>query len=138
MAQPVFKDFDLLIERAGDGYRARILNSPAGQVTADFKLPFTEQDLEILMLRMGRPRRGVRRMQSEEMQAARTFGARLFETVFTGDLRACLRSSLDLANREEAGLRLRLRLDNVPELFDLPWEYLYYNSTLNPNEEWSV
>lgn len=58
MAQLTFQDFDLLIERAGDGYRARVFDSPAGQATVDFKLPFTDQDLEILMLRVGRARHG--------------------------------------------------------------------------------
>ena len=42
----------------------------------------------------------------------------------------CLRSSLDEASRQDAGLRIRLRLTDVPELADLAWEYLY-NPTLN-------
>ncbi len=38
----------------------------------------------------------------------------------------CLRSSIDATSRDGAGLRLRLRLAEVPELADIPWEYLYY------------
>ena len=36
-----------------------------------------------------------------------------------------MRRSLDVAERAEKGLRLRLRLADVPELADLPWELLY-------------
>ena len=59
------------------------------------------------------------------MEAARAFGGKLFESVFGGEVRGCLRSSLDAASREGRGLRLRVRLSEAPELVDLPWEYLY-------------
>ncbi|OQY90321.1 MAG: hypothetical protein B6D41_09835, partial [Chloroflexi bacterium UTCFX4] len=130
MERVKFFDLDLLIERAGDQYRARVLQSPAGQASAEFVLPFTPQDIEILMLRVGRARRGVRRIESPEMQAAKSFGGKLFDAVFTDDVRGALRSSMDAASRENAGLRLRLRLADAPELVDLPWEFLY-NSSLN-------
>ncbi|PKO20695.1 MAG: hypothetical protein CVU38_18745 [Chloroflexi bacterium HGW-Chloroflexi-1] len=130
MAQITYLDFDLLIERAGEGYRARVLTCPAGQATADFKLPFSDLELENLLLRIGRPRRGLRRIDSPEIQAARAFGERLFAAVFHDEVRACLRSSLDEASRQDAGLRLRLRLTDAPELLSLPWEYLY-NPALN-------
>lgn len=123
-------DFDLLIERSRDRYRARVIQSPAGQASAEFVLPFTDQDLEILMLRVGRARRGVRRLESPEMQAAKQFGGKLFDAVFASDVRGALRSSIEAANRDGVGLRVRLRLGDAPELVDLPWEFLY-NSTLN-------
>ena len=59
------------------------------------------------------------------MEAARAFGGQLFEAVFAGEVRGCLRSSLDAASGEQHGLRLRVRLAEAPELVDLPWEYLY-------------
>ena len=40
-------------------------------------------------------------------------------------MRSALRSSLAEADRQGAGLRIRLRLTDAPELTDLPWEYLY-------------
>ena len=124
-------DFDLFIERAGEQkYSARVVNSPAGQAKVDFSLPFTAQDLEIFLLKIGRPRRGVRHTGSPEMEAAKTFGGDLFEAVFNGEVRSCLRCSLDEATRQECGLRLRLRTTDAPELVDLPWEYLY-NPALN-------
>ena len=125
-----YLDFDLLIERAEEGYTARVLNSPAGQASADFSLPFSELELENFLLRVGRTRRGVRRLESPEMEAAKSFGGRLFRAVFDDEVRGCLRSSLDEASRQGAGLRIRLRLAGAPKLADLPWEYLY-NPALN-------
>ncbi len=81
-----YLDFDLLIERAGEGYTARVLNSPAGQATADFRLPFSELELENFLLRVGRTRRGVRRLESPEMEAAKTLGGRLFRAVFDDEI----------------------------------------------------
>lgn len=125
-----YLDFDLLIERVDDRYRARVLQSPAGQASAEFALPFSDVEIENLMLRVGRNRRGVRRIESPEMEAAKQFGGKLFDTVFAGEVRGALRSSVDTANREGAGLRVRLRLADAPELVDLPWEFLY-NASLN-------
>ena len=125
MAEIDYLDFDLQIERMDQGYRARVLDSPAGQASNDFLLPFSDLELENFVLRMSRTRRGVRRMGTPELEAARTFGGRLFEAVFSGEVRGCLRSSLDAASRERQGLRLRVRLAEAPDLVDLPWEYLY-------------
>ena len=125
-----YLDFDLLFERAEDHYRARVLNSPSGQALADFRLPFSETELENFYLRIGQPRAHVRRVSSSEMEAARAFGGRLFDAVFKDDLYHCLHRSLDEAGRLAGGLRIRLRLGDTPELAELPWEYLY-NSVAN-------
>lgn len=131
MAELNYLNFDLLIEPVGQGlYRARVIDSPAGHASFDFQLPFTDQDLEVLMLRVGRARRGIRRRESPELQAAKNFGGKLFDSVFGGDVRAVFRSSYDAANRDDVGLRVRIRVNNAPELADLPWEFLY-NPSLN-------
>ena len=119
-----YLDFDLLIERSEEGYKARVLGSPAGYAAQGFALPFSELELENFVLRVGQTRRGVRRLESPEMEAAKAFGERLFNAVFQGEVRGCFRSSLDKANQQGAGLRIRLRLD-AQELTDTPWEYLY-------------
>jgi hypothetical protein len=124
-----YLDFDVYIEPAVNGYRVQV-NSPAGQATHTFTLPFSDLEVENFILRLGYTRRGVRRADSPELEAAKSFGARLFTAVFGGDVRSCLRSSLDEASRHNLGLRIRLRLNNAPELADLPWEYIY-NQTLN-------
>lgn len=123
-----YLDFDLAIETlpgTSATYRARVLNSPAGQATVDFTLPFDAHELENYILKMGRPRRKVRSL-TQEGEAARAFGAQLYNVVFQGDVRDALRRSLDAANAQpEQGLRLCLRLGAATELLDLPWEYLY-------------
>ncbi|MFQ5340095.1 MAG: tetratricopeptide repeat protein [Anaerolineae bacterium] len=125
MAEVTYLDFDLLVERSEAGYRGQVLDSPVGQASAEFALPFSELELETFLLRVGRPRRGVRRPKSPEVEAAREFGSRLFQAVFDDALQTCLRRSLNETDRQGVGLRIRLRLTGAPELADLPWEYLY-------------
>ena len=124
-----YRDFDLLIDRAGDAYRAQVLNSPAGQGKVEFRLPFSDLELENWLLRLGRPRATVRRLESTEMSTAKALGGALFNAVFDGDVRGCLRSSMDETKREGVGLRIRLRLADA-SLADLPWEFLY-NASVN-------
>jgi hypothetical protein len=65
------------------------------------------------------------------MSVARELGGKLFEAVFCGEIFACLKGSMDVvAQQKKTGLRLRLRLQDVPELADLPWEFLY-----NPSKD---
>jgi hypothetical protein len=122
-------DFDLLIEHAAKGYRAKVLDSPTGQATADFTLPFSSQEMEIFLLRLtrslGEARRRVRRLESQERELVKEFGGRLFEAVFSGAVLGALQSSLNEAYRKDAGLRVRLRLADTPELADVPWEFLF-------------
>jgi hypothetical protein len=121
-----YADFDVSVERSeGGGFRARVLDSPAGQATGEFTMPFSDMEIENFLLRVGRPTRGTRRLESPEMEAVRAFGGRLYDALFRGDLELSLRRSLDEAERTDRGLRIRLRLNEVPELANLPWEYLF-------------
>ncbi len=125
MAEITYLDFDIEIGPAAQGYRVAV-NSPAGQSAAAFQPPFSDLEIENFLLKLGQGRRTMRRIDAPATEAAKAFGARLFEATFAGDTRACLRSSLDEADRQGKGLRLRLRLNDAPELADLPWEFLYY------------
>jgi formylglycine-generating enzyme required for sulfatase activity len=124
-----YLDFDLKIERAGKRYAARVLHSPVGEASHSFTLPFSEEKLENLLLKIGGRRLGpIRRINSAELEAARELGGKLFEAVFGDEVRTCFGKSLDEASRQKEtgiGLRLKLRLQEVPELADLPWEFLY-------------
>lgn len=123
-------NFDLLIEKASDdSFVARVLESPVGQARSTFLSPFTPMELEILILRVGPSRRGNRSFDNIPTRAAKDLGGRLFESVFTNEVRVCLQSSIHYAESQNGGLRIRLRLD-TPGLADLPWEYLY-NASLN-------
>jgi pSer/pThr/pTyr-binding forkhead associated (FHA) protein len=124
-----YMDFDLLIEPAKDGYRVRVLQSPAGNASKEFTLPFSKLEIENYILKLGAPRRGIRRVETQEVEAAKEFGGKLYSTVFNDDIQSTLRSSLDEAGAQGAGLRIRLRFDS-PELAGLPWEFLY-NPALN-------
>ena len=125
-----YVDFDLRIERSGERYRTRVEASPAGEASAEFDAPFSPLEVENFNLRVtnsiGSLREGVRRLESAEREAARDFGGRLFDAALSGDVLATLRASLNEVQRRGAGLRLRLRLAEVPELAGLPWECLYY------------
>jgi hypothetical protein len=126
-----YLDFELKVERQGDHYTARVLKSPVGEASSTFILPFSEDRLENLILKIGRLRTTTRGFSSTEMEAARELGGKLFETVFSNEVRACLRSSLnEVRNQDGIGLRLKLRLQEVAELANLPWEFLY-DSSLN-------
>ena len=126
-----YLDFELKIEREKrNRYTAQVLNSPGGEASISFKFPFSEVKLENLVLKLGRPRSSTRRIHSAEIEAACELGGQLFDTIFSGDVLACLKSSLDKASyqEEKTGLRLKLRLQEVPELANLPWEFLFDSS----------
>ncbi len=126
MAVAEYLDFDLLIERAEHGYRARVLSSPGGTRPAhDFDLPFSGQEIQTFLQQLGQAAMVVRRLESPADQAARSFGGRLFDAIFAGDVRDCLLKSRDEALTRDGTLRLRLHLADAPELAGLPWEYLY-------------
>jgi len=126
-----YEDFDLQIISSLQGYQARVIDSPDGETMAplDFKLPFSEEELskiislvhEVRHYHSSQPN-DVTQKQNSTIQ---TFGQHLFSTVFQGEIRICLERSLTDIESKNKGLRLRLRLNEVPELMNLPWEYLY-------------
>lgn len=103
-----------------------MINSPAGQASQTFNLPFSALELENFVLRLGHLRQGMRRVESPGMEAAKEFGGKLFNALFADDVKSCWQNSLSDATRNQTGLRLRLRLSDAPELLDIPWEFLYY------------
>jgi WD40 repeat protein/tetratricopeptide (TPR) repeat protein len=124
VSELTYLDFDLQIYGTEGNYSAQVLASPAGQAQTRFTSPFDDKELEIFYLRIGRPRRGVRSLDSVEMETAREYGGKLFKAVFDEEIYACYRSSLTAAEKEGKGLRIRLH-ETSPDLCDLPWEYLY-------------
>jgi len=116
-----YQNFDLLIEHSGDAYIARVVASPAGEATITFSLPFSQGDVEQFFVQIGHSRL----IESSQTQKMREFGQQLFETTFTGDVRDRLRESLNEVTRTGEGLRIRLRTGNIPELTNLPWEFMY-------------
>ena len=126
MSELAYLNLDLLIERAEPDYRVRVLASPAGESRpASFRVPFSDLEVENFLLKIGRPRRNVRRINTPQVTAIKDFGGRLFEAVFSPELRINLAISQSRADADDAGLRIRLRFSDCPELSELPWEYLY-------------
>lgn len=59
------------------------------------------------------------------MPTIEEFGGKLFDAVFRDQIRVAYATSLDKAEADDVGLRIRLRLADAPELADLPWEFIY-------------
>ncbi len=128
MASRRYLNFDLLLEQEGDGrFQARVTDSPLGETpSVRFQLPFDATTLENLLLKLDPGRSGTRRVGStSEQQAAMDFGGPLYQSIFTGDLLVAWSRSLDRAREEDAGVRLRLRLNDAAAIAGLPWELLY-------------
>jgi CHAT domain len=125
-----YLDFDVVIERADQGaYRVRVVNAPAGPTSwSTFTMPFSQLELKYFVLKIGRPRRVVRRVDDPDTAAIKTFGSQLYRELFHHELEVNLLRSQILASTEGKGLRLRLRLSDTPELAELPWEFLYDRS----------
>lgn len=120
-----YRDFVLQLETLRLGrYRALVVESPAGEAQADFKVQWTVEELSTLWGELEKPAAG-QAEGSLASEAVRRFGGRLFRTVFSGQIEAAFRTSLNETAARGESLRLRLRLKRAPELAGLPWEYLY-------------
>jgi CHAT domain-containing protein len=126
LAAMQYADLDVVVESTPTGFVARVESDAGGQAEAEFMPPFSPQELEIFLLRLTRPRRISRRIESTQMGAVKSFGQSLFDTLFAGELRACLRASYEDAARRGMGLRIRIHPVSAPELADVPWEFLYH------------
>ncbi|HKG95175.1 MAG TPA: CHAT domain-containing protein [Gemmatimonadaceae bacterium] len=130
-AQISYLDFDICVERTPDGrrYRARVLNSPGGQAVTEFDAPLSPNDIELIRLKVSRPRGVTRGHSRAEVDTVKDFGARMYGALFGGEVGTCLQRSKDLAQAGgHTGVRVRLRLTEAPELAELPWEYVYQQS----------
>jgi hypothetical protein len=129
--QLTYRNFDLLIDRAGQSYQARVVESPAGQAATLFALPASIRDQRDQLALVGGAIRhflvgGQKPTQIAKPLDPEQFGRELYEAVFAGDVGARLQSSLAMIGNDDTGLRIRLRLTYAPELAVLPWEYLYF------------
>ena len=122
-----YRNFDLLITRAGDHYRAFVVDAPAGEASVVFDLPFAADEV----IQLDGLARGVRRNfgadeESSPAASLTDLGSRLFEAIFRDKVGTSLAASLSIAAQEGAGLRLRLRFEeDAADLATLPWETLY-------------
>ncbi len=124
-----YLDFDIWIDQKSEGlYRAKAWSAAAGfEATEIFALPSILADGE-LRVADGGARRGGSGMEGREKNpngvSPEEAGTELFRAVFQGELQKAFQGCLAKA-RGGPGLRIRLRLNDVPHLAGLPWEYLY-------------
>lgn len=130
-----YVDFDLSIWAEGDGYVAKVTDSPAGQSErVRVTKPFPDISREELLLRLENAvlrGQGLHRGSPEE-KVLREFGAEVFKIVFKAPaIERQFISSLNKVKEQQGeveGLRLKLRVE-PPELALLPWEYVYDDFT---------
>src|SRR5215211_2252569 len=122
-----YLDFELEIREGESRGYAVAVRSPAGEAQEQMSFPFDERqlrdklkDLEIALLRSG----GTRRALSTEERTVQEFGQSLFEAVLVGKVGTCYYRSMDQAQQQGKGLRLKLHV-KPPNLTVLPWEFLY-------------
>lgn len=139
MANRVYDNFDLEIERAPEGnYRARVLASPEGETSwVHVSIPALSERAAGLLLgpnRQGRqPSRDamvppIPTTAGPQAKVLVEFGSALFDAAFCGDVGTRWAASLASTRERNHRLRLRLRLTEAPELARLPWEFLYQRS----------
>jgi len=114
-----------------------VASGPGGEAVGRFRLPFSDSELEIFILRVARTRRGVRRLDSPEMEQAKEFGTKLFGALFEDEVRELFRTSFNEARNAGQGLRISLSLTSVPELLRVPWEYLYDRPRFPSTSTWT-
>lgn len=126
-SQKPYLNFDLSFSGDENQYLARVVNSPAGQASLIFTLPFSKIELERFILKTRQKRSDIRslNLKSYDFQGAELLGGDLFNCLFTGDIAQLFHTSLAIARNENTGLRLRLSCSGAPTLINLPWELLF-------------
>ncbi len=115
---PDYANFDLIVDRSEGGYKARVTESPVGQAAASVTITETVATIQALVAQGWAA-------TDLDQATVKTWGSELYATLFHDEIETCLRRSLDAADRAGRGLRIRLRLADVPELATLPWEFAY-------------
>src|SRR5512135_2719180 len=116
-----YLDFRIRIgPRLADNQYQVTAQSAVGDATGTFTVPFTHDQLELFVLKMGTRPSGVRGIRSERWSAAQAFGQTLFRAVLPEDVRAMYLSSLNDAARQGKGMRIRIAPDD-PALANYPW-----------------
>jgi hypothetical protein len=120
-----YENFDLLVERDGEGFRVSVLSSPAGEGEAELKPPYSEEGLQKILTRLADTRRDVRSAASPR-ETVKKLGTKLFEGLFRDQVGNLWVSSRERVKAANQGLRLRLRFREDAAIFESwPWELLF-------------
>ncbi|MFL6197141.1 MAG: CHAT domain-containing protein [Thermoanaerobaculia bacterium] len=125
-APPGYLDFDVWIDQKSEGlYRAKAWSGVAGfEATESFALPAICAGGGLRFAGGGALRGGSGMEEAVDGASPEKIGGELFRAVFQGELLKAFQGCLAKA-QGGPGLRIRLRLNDVPHLAGLPWEYLY-------------
>jgi hypothetical protein len=128
-----FSTLDVRLVRSDDGYLAVVDSSYGGTYRGRFVNPVSAEDLgrfqSALLVGATRDIGGPTGEPPAEPASAQAdrMGAGLFDALFSGQVLEGLRETTTLSQRDRKLVRIRLRLDAVPELASLPWELLRDN-----------
>lgn len=127
MSSREYDNFDILLETVdAHHFRVRVTQCAVGDTPPSVaSLPFSEVELENVLLKLDPGRAGTRRILDPYAQASVDLGGALFDSVFRDEVLVAWSRSLDVARERNHGMRLRLRLADAPALAGLPWEFLY-------------
>lgn len=122
-----YLNFDLLLNEAGNNYQVHVIDSPAGQASHDFSLPFSAMELELFILKLSHNKSSLRSLDlgAIDIPSVKKLGGALYHCLFLGDVGERFRASLAIAEHENKGLRIRLRLSGSTALINVPWELLF-------------
>jgi len=127
-----YDEFEVVLERIGDGYVARVVEAPTGPTPA---MPFVPPSEVAELPELRQAIRGGAGETAPESGAAaldpKAFGTALFAALFNDKAAAVYRTSHYVSAQHGRGLRLRIRLSGAAELANLPWELLY-----DPERHW--
>ena len=128
-APQTYLDFDIWIEQRPEGlYRAKAWSATAGfEATECFALPAVLTGGKLCPAGAGALRGepgAAHTAGAADSLSPERVGSELFRAVFQGELLKAFQGCLARA-RSGSGLRIRLRLNDVPQMAALPWEYLY-------------
>lgn len=122
-----YLDFDVWIDQKAEGlYRAKVWSGAAGfEATEHFALSAALAEGNLGRAGSGTRRGGSDLADTVDGASPEQAGDELFRSVFQGELLKAFQGCLAKA-QSGPGLRIRLRLNDVPHLAGLPWEYLYH------------
>ena len=122
-------NFDLLINKRNGHYEARVISSPAGQASNNFSFPFSENEIENILLGIANQQSNIKRSldhdNPENNLSVIEFGEVLYETLFVNTVGELFRVSQAISLQNDQKLRICLNLSNAPDLINIPWELLF-------------
>ncbi|MCK5895190.1 MAG: CHAT domain-containing protein [Cocleimonas sp.] len=130
-----YLNFDLEISRRSRDYQARVIASPNGEARNRFSFPFDQHEVEQAIREFSQTRSFILNentaknnpllLTNDPVKRMHHFGEILFDAVFQKSIGETYRESKITAKNSTAGLRIRLRFPENPELINIPWEFLF-------------